>query len=125
MRNDLTGFDQIVLPEFALPWTAGLHPDVQATHVALVDWSERHGLLRDDAERERYAGYRFAWLAGRCFPAPTGCSPGGPPPLASQTARLHPRESPALAPCAARMSPWLTGLRACLDDRAPVAQGDP
>ncbi|MFI0977575.1 terpene synthase family protein [Streptomyces sp. NPDC021093] len=68
MRHDLTGFDQVVLPEFELPWTAGLHPDVQATHLALVDWSESHGLLRDAAERERYAGYRFAWLAGRCFP---------------------------------------------------------
>ncbi|MGW7417360.1 terpene synthase family protein [Streptomyces sp. NPDC054863] len=68
MRHDLTGFDQVVLPELRLPWTVGLHPDVQATHLALVDWSERYGLLRDDVERERYAGYRFAWLAGRCFP---------------------------------------------------------
>jgi hypothetical protein len=68
MRNDLHGLDQVVLPDVRLPWTAGLHRDVQATHRDLVDWSVKHGLLRGDEERERYAGYRFAWLAGRCFP---------------------------------------------------------
>ncbi|MEU5434413.1 hypothetical protein AB0G73_13695 [Streptomyces sp. NPDC020719] len=68
MRHDLTDFDQVVLPTIELPWASTLHPDVQGMHLALVDWSEQHALLRDDAERDRYAGYRFAWLAGRCFP---------------------------------------------------------
>lgn len=68
MRHDLTGFEQVVLPTIKLPWPSTLHPDVQGMHTGLVDWSEQHALLRNDAERDRYAGYRFAWLAGRCFP---------------------------------------------------------
>ncbi|GHG74772.1 terpene synthase family protein [Streptomyces griseocarneus] len=68
MRHDLTDFDQVVLPAIELPWAGSLHSDVQVMHVASVSWSERHALLRNDAERDRYAGYRFAWLAARCFP---------------------------------------------------------
>lgn len=68
MRQDLDDFDAIVLPAIELPWASSLHPDVQDMHVLLGDWCERHELFRDDAERNRYAGYRFAWLAARCFP---------------------------------------------------------
>lgn len=68
MRHDLADFDRIVLPAIELPWASGLHPDVQALHAASFSWSEQHQLLRDDAERDRYAGYRLAWLTARGFP---------------------------------------------------------
>lgn len=68
MRQTLEEFDKIVLPRIELPWTTSLHRDVQDMHVRLGDWCKRHDLFRDDAERDRYSGYRFAWLAARCFP---------------------------------------------------------
>lgn len=68
MRQDATDFDQVALPAIKLPWLSRIHPDVQSMHASLVDWTTQHALFRNDAERDRYAGYRFAWLAGRCFP---------------------------------------------------------
>jgi len=58
-----------LIPEFFCPFPSALSPHTEAVQQLLCDWMQQRRYLRNEVSLERFRAGRFAWLAGRAYPA--------------------------------------------------------